>query len=54
MSKLNSPPLRNRVLYGSLAITVFAIASGVVFAAWIDNGPQILMALSMSALAWCF
>jgi hypothetical protein len=41
-----------------LTLAVFAlalsIATGVVFAAWVNNGPEILLSLGASALAWCF
>jgi hypothetical protein len=45
---------KRRVLIWVLATLAAAMLSGVVFAMWVTNGPQILMALGNSALAWCF
>ncbi len=45
---------RLRIGYLALAILAFAILSGAVFAAWANNGPQILLTLGSNALAWCF
>ena len=46
--------LRLRLGYLALAILAFAILSGAVFAAWANNGPQILLTIGSNALAWCF
>lgn len=56
MSKSAQPIARPRPRMAIIAaaILLFAITSGAVFAAWVDNGPQILMTLGSSALAWCF
>ena len=32
----------------------FAAATGVAFAAWVDNGAGMLMAMVETGLAWCF
>jgi hypothetical protein len=48
----NSP--KRRALIWALAILCAAVLFGLVFAMWVQNGPQILMALGSSALAWCF
>jgi hypothetical protein len=47
-------PLRARMAIIAAAILLLAVFSGAVFAAWVDNGPQILMTFGTSALAWCF
>ncbi len=54
MTQSAQPSARPRLAIIAVAILLFAIASGAVFAMWIDNGPQILMTLGSSALAWCF
>lgn len=36
-----------------LGIAVFAAATGVAFAAWIDNGDEMLMSMFQAGLAWC-
>ena len=54
MSQSVQPVTRPRLAIIAATILLFAIASGAVFAAWVDNGPQILMTLGSSALAWCF
>jgi hypothetical protein len=36
------------------ALLFCSAATGTVFAAWINNGPQIFLSLGSSALAWCF
>lgn len=38
----------------ALAGTALAAATGAAFAAWIDNGPAMLMSMAASGLAWCF
>ena len=45
---------RFRLGYFALAILASAILIGAVFAAWVNNGPQILLTLGSNALAWCF
>lgn len=47
------PPKRHALIW-ALAILAAAVLSGFVFAMWVENGPQIMMALGNSALAWCF
>jgi hypothetical protein len=37
-----------------LAAGLFAASTGLAFAAWLDHGPGMLMALAQSGLAWCF
>ena len=54
MTESVQPVTRPRLAIIASAVLLFAIASGAVFAAWVDNGPQILMTLGSSALAWCF
>ena len=50
---INHHPKR-RALIWALAILGAAVLSGVVFAMWVSNGPQIFMALGNAALSWCF
>ncbi len=38
----------------AIGTTLFAAASGAAFAAWVETGPGIFMALIESGLAWCF
>ncbi len=54
MSQSAQPVARPRLAVIAVGILLFAIASGAVFAMWVSNGPQILMTLGSSALAWCF
>jgi hypothetical protein len=37
-----------------LAVIVVAAATGVAFAAWVENGAAILMAMAETGLSWCF
>jgi hypothetical protein len=48
------PHRKNMVLLGAIVVILACGVSGVVFAAWVNNGPQILLSLGSSALAWCF
>jgi hypothetical protein len=48
-----SSPLMRTAVVAALAAG-FSIVGGVAFAAWLDKGDNILMALGSSALAWCF
>lgn len=38
----------------ALGVILFAVATGVAFALWIDKGAGILMATVEAGLAWCF
>lgn len=38
----------------ALGVAVFALATGVAFASWMDKGAGIFMATVESGLAWCF
>lgn len=38
----------------ALAATVFAVATGAAFAAWIDKGADIFVSMAATGLAWCF
>ncbi len=37
-----------------LAAAVLAAATGGAFAAWVENGPAILMSMAQTGLSWCF
>ncbi|MGL4487933.1 MAG: hypothetical protein ACRCU5_00625 [Rhizobiaceae bacterium] len=37
----------------SIALLIGA-GFGLAFAGWVENGPQILLSLGASAMAWCF
>lgn len=54
MEQVISNTPKRRALIWALAILAAAVLSGLVFAMWVENGPQIMMALGNSALAWCF
>ncbi len=45
---------KRKWLMMALMLIMLGLATGVVFAAWVNNGPQILLSLGASALAWCF
>jgi hypothetical protein len=45
---------KSRWLIAAIATTLLCALTGIIFAAWVHNGPQILMSLGTSALAWCF
>jgi len=36
------------------SVVILAGATGAAFAAWIDNGAQILLAMAASGMSWCF
>lgn len=38
----------------ALGAALFAAATGAAFAAWIDNGDDMLMSMFETGLAWCF
>lgn len=38
----------------SLAVVAVAAATGVAFAAWVENGAGILMTMAETGLSWCF
>ena len=38
----------------ALGAALFAAATGLAFAAWLDHGAGIFMALVETGLAWCF
>ena len=38
----------------ALGVAVFAAATGLAFASWIDKGAGIFMATVEAGLAWCF
>ncbi|HTV68692.1 MAG TPA: hypothetical protein VMF90_09155 [Rhizobiaceae bacterium] len=35
-------------------LVLLAAATGAAFAAWIDNGPEMLMSMAETGLSWCF
>jgi hypothetical protein len=37
-----------------LAAIAFGALTGAAFAAWVENGSDMLMALAASGMAWCF
>jgi hypothetical protein len=37
-----------------LAAVAVAAATGLAFAAWVENGPAILMSMAETGLSWCF
>jgi hypothetical protein len=37
-----------------LVIAVLASVTGVAFAAWVESGAAILMAMAETGLSWCF
>ncbi len=37
----------------TLAVVAFGAATGVAFAAWIDNGADIFRAMAETGLSWC-
>jgi hypothetical protein len=47
--KLLSPAIKI-----GLAVIAIAAATGVAFAAWVENGAAILMAMAETGLSWCF
>ncbi|MGE0283643.1 MAG: hypothetical protein AB7P20_23920 [Rhizobiaceae bacterium] len=38
----------------ALGVALVAAATGAAFAAWIDNGDEMLMSMFEAGLAWCF
>ena len=38
----------------ALGVAAFAAATGLAFAAWIDQGAGIFMAMVETGIAWCF
>lgn len=54
MEQVISNTPKRRALIWALAILTAAVLSGIVFAMWVSNGPQIFMTMANSALAWCF
>lgn len=42
-----------RLLKIGLGVAVLAAATGVAFAAWVDNGDEMLMSMFEAGLAWC-
>jgi len=38
----------------ALGVLAFAAATGLAFAAWVENGGAILMTMAESGLSWCF
>lgn len=43
------------VLFGKIALGVAALAAatGVAFAAWVENGDEIFVSMIQAGLAWC-
>ena len=37
-----------------MAVIALAAATGVAFAAWVENGAGILMTMAETGLSWCF
>ena len=50
---LTSPATR-RAATVVLGVGVFAAATGLAFAGWMDHGAGIFLAMAESGLAWCF
>ncbi len=38
----------------ALGVLALAAATGLAFAAWVENGSAILMTMAESGLSWCF
>ena len=38
----------------ALGVLAFGAATGLAFAAWVENGGAILMTMAESGLSWCF
>ncbi|MEQ8449157.1 MAG: hypothetical protein RIB97_05665 [Nitratireductor sp.] len=43
-----------RAIQASLLVAALAAGSGVVFAMWAQQGPEIFLAVVENGLAWCF
>jgi hypothetical protein len=54
MTQVQGPFPKRRWLIGLSATLALAVLTGIVFAAWVEQGPQILISLGSSALSWCF
>ncbi len=37
-----------------LAAVALAAATGLALAAWVENGPAILLSMAETGLSWCF
>lgn len=46
--------MRSIALKAALGGFAFAATTGVAFAAWVEQGPAIFMAMVDAGLAWCF
>ena len=46
------PP--GKVAAVGLGLAAFAAATGLAFAAWVDNGAGIFMTMVEGGLSWCF
>jgi hypothetical protein len=46
-------PLCSFAKLAAAALSLSAL-TGVAFASWLDEGPEMFMALAQSGLAWCF
>lgn len=53
MKQIASMPL-STVAKLVLGVALLAAATGLVFAAWVDKGAGIFMAMIQNGLAWCF
>lgn len=53
MKQLSSLPAA-AVAKTALGVALFAAATGIAFASWIDKGAGIFMATVEAGLAWCF
>lgn len=42
------------LLKTGIGIAALAAATGVAFAAWVDNGDEMLVSMFEAGLAWCF
>ena len=51
--RIMARPTRN-IARIAIAAAAIAAATGAAFAAWIDHGAGIFMAMAESGLAWCF
>lgn len=50
----NSPSGKGWLVRVALAAAAIGGFTGAAFAAWVENGSAMLMALTASGLSWCF
>jgi len=53
---MSAPSRKTRRMAVRLALATLAFGglTGVAFAAWVENGSAMLMALAANGMAWCF